>query len=92
MTTKEIINGINNGQIKKNLINGDSNNHDLACGTYFAQKIYEASSLFISQLWLGGSYSINTEDKKAIAEKLEDIARILAKFELTDGQTNNQAS
>lgn len=81
MTIREIIQGINDGKFKKNLINGDSNNHDLACGTYFAQKIYEASSLFISQLWLGGSYNINTEDKKVIAEKLEDIARILAKFE-----------
>lgn len=81
MTINEILKAIETGQMKKNLINGDSNNHDLACGTYFAQKIYEASSLFVSQLWLGGSYSINTEDKKAIAEKLEDIARILSKYE-----------
>lgn len=81
MTINEILKAIETDQMKKNLINGDSNNHDLACGTYFAQKIYEASSLFVSQLWLGGSYNINTEDKKAIAEKLEDIARILNKYE-----------
>lgn len=81
MTINKILKAIETDQMKKNLINGDSNNHDLACGTYFAQKIYEASSLFVSQLWLGGSYSINTEDKKAIAEKLEDIARILSKYE-----------
>ena len=81
MTINEILKAIETGQMKKNLINGDSNTHDLACGTYFAQKIYEVSSLFVSQLWLGGSYIINTEDKKVIAEKLEDIARILSKYE-----------
>ena len=84
MTIKEIIEGINNGQIKKNLISGDSNEKELAWGTYFAQSIYNASQFFVSYLWLGGSYVYNTEDKKAIAEKLEDIARILAKFEPTD--------
>lgn len=89
MTTKEIINGINNGQIKKNLINGDSDEKELAWGTHFAQSIYYASQFFVSYLWLGGSCNYNTEDKKIIAEKLKDIARILAKFELTDGQTNN---
>lgn len=81
MTINEILKNIETGQMKKNLINGDSNNHDLACGTYFAQKIYEVSHLFVSQLWLGGSYSINTEDKKVIVEKLKDITRILSKYE-----------
>lgn len=81
MTTKEILNAIETGKMKKNLINGDSRDHDLACGTYFAQTIYEASNLFINQLWLGGSYRINTEDKIAIAEKLEAIANILSKYE-----------
>ena len=81
MTTKEIINGINNGQIKKNLINGDSNENELAWGTHFAQSIYNASQFFVSWLWLGGSYVYNTEDKKIIAEKLNDIAQILAKYE-----------
>ena len=92
MTTQEIINGINNGQIKKNLINGDSNENELAWGTRFARSIYNASQFFVSYLLLGGSYVYNTEDKKIIAEKLEDIVQILAKFEPTDGQTNNQAS
>lgn len=81
MTTQEIINDINNGQIKKNLINGDSNENELAWGTHFAQSIYNASQFFVSWLWLGGSYVYNTEDKKIIAEKLEDIAQILAKYE-----------
>ena len=81
MTTKEIINSINNGQIKKNLINGDSNEKELAWGTHFAQSIYNASQFFVSWLWLGGSYNYNTEDKKIIAEKLNDIVHILAKYE-----------
>ena len=81
MTTQEIINGINNGQIKKNLINGDSNENELAWGTHFAKSIYTASQFFVSYLMLGGSYVYNTEDKKIIAEKLEDIVQILAKYE-----------
>ena len=81
MTTQEIINDINNGQIKKNLINGDSNEKELAWGTHFAQSIYNASQFFVSYLWLGGSYNYNTEDKKIIAEKLNDIVHILAKYE-----------
>ena len=81
MTTQEIINGINNGQIKKNLINGDSNEKELAWGTHFAQSIYNASNFFYSYLWLGGSYVYNTDDKKIIVERLYDIVEILGKYE-----------
>jgi hypothetical protein len=81
MTTQEMINAIKNGEIKKNLINGESNDKELAWGTHFAQSIYSASQFFVSYLWLGGSYNYNTEDKKVIVEKLEDIAQILAKYE-----------
>lgn len=81
MTTQEMINAIKNGEIKKNLINGESNDKELAWGTHFAQSIYNASQFFVSYLWLGGSYNYNTEDKKIIAEKLNDIAQILAKYE-----------
>ena len=81
MTTLDLINDINNGRIKKNLINGDSTEKELAWGTHFAKSIYDASQFFVSYLWLGGSYNFNTEDKKIIAEKLNDIVHILAKYE-----------
>lgn len=81
MTKQEMIEAIKNGDIKKNLINGEKNDSELAWGTHFAQSIYNASNFFYSYLWLGGSYVYNTDDKKVIAERLHDIVEILGKYE-----------
>lgn len=74
--------------VAKNLMNhafpNTINGKDDRCGQIFAGSIRYASMVFTSHLILGGSYQINTEDKKELCELLKRVNQILDKYEIKE--------
>lgn len=64
-----------------NTINGDEN---VASATVFNALIDTCINIYMCQFILGGSYSVNTEDKLAIGDSLKNIKKILEKYQEPD--------
>ena len=63
-----------------NIINGNQN----VASTVFAALISKCIAIYVYQFMLGGSYTLNTEDKLAIGDNLQNIKNILAKYQEPD--------
>lgn len=70
--------------LKENAFKNSFNGKDDSCGQLFAGTIKYASMVFISHLYLGGSYSINEEDKNKMKDLLCEINKIIDKYQINE--------
>ena len=70
--------------LKENAFKNSFNGKDDSCGQLFAGTIKYASMVFISHLYLGGSYTINEEDKNKMKDLLCEVNKIIDKYQINE--------